>query len=125
MKKEISRIEPWSAVRVGFFFGLLTGILFGFFNGFFIKLLAGTTASSLLPPDAKELSGLSGGAMVALAIIMGLIFSLIYAITAAIGAVFYNAVARLFGGLEFTTSGETEPHAAEASEMNDEEPPRE
>ncbi len=123
MKKEITRIEPWSAVRVGFFFGLLSGILFGLFNGFFIKLLAGTSASSMLPPDAKELSGFSGGAMIALAIVMGLIFSLLYAVVGALGAMFYNAIAGLFGGLEYHTSGDSpaQPSTTDKSGDTDDE----
>lgn len=125
MKKEITRIEPWSAVRVGFFFGLLSGFLFGLFNGFFIKLLAGTSASSMLPPDAKDLAGLSGGAMIALAIVMALIFSLLYAVIGVFGAMFYNAIAGLFGGLEYHTSGDPQAQPAPretSSDADDEEP---
>ncbi len=122
MKKEITRFEPWSAVRVGFFFGLLSGFLFGLFNGFFIKLLAGTSASSMLPPDVKELSGFSGGAMIALAIVMGLIFSLLYALIGAFGAMFYNVIAGLFGGLEYHVSGDSQAQPEKSSDADDEGP---
>jgi hypothetical protein len=128
LKKEITRIEPWSAVRVGFFFGILLGLVFGLFNGVLIKYLSGTSASSLLPPDAKELSSFSGGAMVALAIVMALIFSLLWALIGAVGAIFYNAVANLFGGLEFRTGADDTPHSADSrmpSEPDDEDAPHE
>ena len=113
MKREITRIEPWSAMRVGFFFGLLSGFLFGLFSGSLTKYLANSMGVSVLPPDAQEVAGLSAGAIVALAIMMALIASLAWALLGAIGAVFYNLVARLFGGLELMTSGEQAPQTAE------------
>ena len=121
MKKEISRIEPWSVVRIGFFFGLLSGFLFGIFSGYFTKMLADALGVGALPPDAKEMAGLSGGAIIALAILMGLISSLAWALCGALGAMFYNMIARLFGGLEFVITKEEAPAASRAT-TEDEEP---
>ena len=109
MKKEISRIEPWSAVRIGFFFGLLSGFLFGIFSGYFSKMLADALGVAALPPDAQQMAGLSAGAIIALAILMGLIFSLVWAVLFALGAMFYNMIARLFGGIEFVSTGDEAP----------------
>lgn len=114
MKREIHRIDPWSAVRVGFFLGLFCGFLFGLFNGAIVKYLAGIMGEQMIPPDMMNMVNLSGGAIFALSIIMALISSLMFALFAAVAAVFYNIIAGLFGGLELTVTGE-EPSREPAS----------
>jgi hypothetical protein len=106
MKRELLRIEPWSAVRVGFFFGLLIGFAAALFEVFLLKSLSGTSAKSLLPPEASQMVGMSGGAIAAMAVIMALFFSLLIAFLSGLGAIFYNAITRWFGGIEFALSGD-------------------
>ena len=127
MKREVHHIDPWSAVRVGFFFGLLSGFLGGLFNGVIIKYFAGMLGEQVIPRDMLNVVNLSGGAILALAIILALISSLLFAIFGALAAIFYNLVAGLFGGLELTVTDEESSRisAPSATERNHEEPPHE
>jgi len=110
MKREVQRIEPWSMVRVGFFVGLLAGFLLGLLEALLFKSLSGTGQSSVLPPGAGELISLTGGGIILLAITMSLFCSLSFALCGALGAVFYNWAARLFGGVEITTDETAAAH---------------
>jgi hypothetical protein len=118
MKREVQRIEPWSMARVGFFVGLLSGIVLALLEALLIKSLTGAGQSSALPPGAAELISLTGGGIVLLAITMSLFCSLSFALFGMLGAVFYNWAARLFGGVEITTD---EPVAPEGSSEADDE----
>jgi hypothetical protein len=109
MKREVQRIEPWSMVRVGFFVGLLSGFVLGLIESLLLKSLVGSGQSSALPPGASELISLTGGGILLLAITMSLFGSLSFALCGALGAVFYNWAARLFGGVEMTTNDTAAP----------------
>ncbi len=113
MKRELRRIEPWSAVRVGFFFGLIAGFLFGLLNAAIIKYFAGIMGDQAIPKDMMNLVNLSGGAIVALAIVSSLIFSLMGSVCGAIAAMCYNLIASLFGGVEISLSEDEQAPAAE------------
>ena len=102
MTREIRRILPFSAVRVGFFFGLAFGFLFGLFNGLIVSFIAETYGPSFLPAGSENVGNLSGGALFILAIFAALMFSLIWAFTGLVFALLYNLIAGWFGGIEFT-----------------------
>jgi hypothetical protein len=106
MKREIQRIEPVSAIRVGFLVGMVSGVIFGLIEVLLIKGISQGGGSSFLPVEAAELTNLSGGAMIVLSIVTGLIFSLIFAFLGAMMALLYNLAAHLFGGIEVFMSGD-------------------
>ncbi|MBI5058386.1 DUF3566 domain-containing protein [candidate division KSB1 bacterium] len=102
MTREIRRIQPFSAVRVGFFFGLAFGFVFGLFNGMIVSFIAQTYGPSFLPPGSESVGELGGGALIVLAIFAALMFSLLWAFTGLIFALLYNLIAGWFGGIEFS-----------------------
>lgn len=125
MKREIHHIEPWSAVRVGFFVGLLGGFLFGLLNGAIVKYLSGVVGSQMMTPEMTSVVNLSGGALFALAVVTSLISSLLFALLGFISALFYNIIAGLFGGLEIRVLEEEISKTAEPSRAGfEEEEPR-
>ncbi len=122
MKRELRRIEPWSAVRISFLIGLLGGFLFGLFNGVLVKYMAGVLGDKVMPPELMSMAHLTGGAIFALAIIMALMSSLLFAVLGLIAAFCYNVIAHLFGGLEIDVIGhEPSPAESHASLSPDEE----
>jgi hypothetical protein len=120
MKREIMRIEPVSAVRIGFMLGLGLGVIFGIVEAVVFKLLANSGSESMLPAGTAELTKLSGGGVVILALSTGLMFSLVFSLLGALVAMFYNIAAHFFGGIEMILDGD-EPEA----ESDDDEPPAE
>ncbi|MFZ5433256.1 MAG: DUF3566 domain-containing protein [Calditrichota bacterium] len=112
MIREIRRIEPVSAIRVGFFIGLLSGFIFGLVEGTIIKAIAQSGGMGLLPQGAESLVNLQGGALVILAVVTGLVFSLLFALTGGLLTIFYNWSARLFGGIEMHMDAEPAPPPA-------------
>jgi hypothetical protein len=124
VKREIHHIEPWSAVRVGFFIGLLGGFVFGLLNGAIIKYFASVLGDKMMPPELMSMVNLSGGAIIALSIIMSLISSLIFAVLGLVAALCYNLIASLFGGLEIHVTGDERSPAGVPSALRpDEEEP--
>lgn len=115
MKREIQRIEPMSAVRVGFLVGLASGVVFGLLEAALFKTLSQSTGASFLPPEAADLVNLSGGGIIILAIVTGLFFSLVFAFLGAMTALLYNLAAHLFGGIEIFISGDEAPRADDTS----------
>jgi hypothetical protein len=118
MRRELQRIEPWSAVRVGFFLGIPAGFLFGLLEAAFLKTMTGQGAT--LPPEANALGDLSGGSVFMMALMMSVMCSLLFALTGGIGAMIYNLIARLFGGVEVRISGDDERAAARVEHEDDE-----
>ena len=116
MKREIQRIEPASAVRIGFVVGLFAGFVMGLIEAVLLKAMSGAPGSSMLPPEAAPLANSSAGTLFLLAIVMGLLFSLIFALLGALTAFAYNLAARSFGGIEMYLSGDErlETHIAES-----------
>jgi hypothetical protein len=110
VRHEIQRIEPRTALRVGFFVGLLLGFVIGLFEAAVFKSMSGVPGASALPADMQQLMSLSGSSIIMLAIVTSLMFSLIMALFCSLGAVFYNWAARLFGGIEFYLSDEEHVH---------------
>jgi hypothetical protein len=108
VKREIRRIEPMSAMRVGFLVGLLSGVVLGLLQALLLKMLAGSAGGALIPPEAQQFIGMSGGMVVVLAIVTGLLCSLVFALAGALTALFYNLAARMFGGIEVYSSGADE-----------------
>jgi ABC-type Fe3+ transport system permease subunit len=104
LKREIQRIEPRSALRIGFFVGLLLGFVIGLFEAAIFKSMSGAGG---LPADMQQqLTALTGSSIIMLALVTSLMFSLLAAFLSTLGAVFYNWAARLFGGIEFHLSGD-------------------
>jgi hypothetical protein len=68
------------------------------------------------PPEMISLVNLSGGAVIALAIIMSLMASLTIAMSGGIAAVLYNIIARLFGGIEYRVSTHGSPGESDRDE---------
>jgi len=106
VRHEISRIEPWSAVRIGFFMGLLCGFVLGLLEVAVFKSLSGAGGAGLLPPEASDLANMSGGMILVMAVVTGLLMSLVMSLLGGLTALFYNMVARLFGGLELHLSAQ-------------------
>jgi hypothetical protein len=104
VKHEVLRIEPRSAMRIGFFVGLLGGIVFGLIETLLFRAMSSAGGNALLPPEAQQLIASGTGALLLVALITGLASSLIVALVGGLTAVFYNFGARLFGGLEFSLS---------------------
>ncbi len=102
MRRELHRIEPWSAVRIGFFFGLFSGFLFGLLNAWAAKYLAEVYGKSLAPEGTDMTMFMSGQAVLFFAIIASLLFSLVWSALGGAFAMLYNLVARMFGGLEIS-----------------------
>ncbi|RPH93538.1 hypothetical protein EHM69_09995 [candidate division KSB1 bacterium] len=120
MRREILRVEPWSAVRIGFVIGLFGGVIFGLLESFIFRMMAGSGSASLLPPEAKGLTELSGGMMIVAALVAGLVFSLICAMIGGLTAMFYNLGARLFGGIEVTDNIPSLPAPSNETRVEDE-----
>jgi len=119
MIREIHRIEPLSAIRVGFIMGIFTGFIFGLLEGAIIKLAVKTIGSEILPPGAESLAHLSGASLLLLAIVMGLLISLFFALMAGLLAIFYNWAARIFGGFEIHMDPEATGTSSTYSDPSD------
>lgn len=106
MNREIRYILPASAMRVGFLLGLMGGVVLGFVQVLLFRMV-GATMSGLLPAaEAEQLTQMSGGTIVLLAIVTGLVFSVVGTIAGGLTAVFYNLAARWFGGIVVDVAGE-------------------
>lgn len=105
MRKELSRIEPRSVVKISFFLGFGLCFLIGLFYGFFLKGTAGTT-DSLFPNGETPFGELTWGGVWLSAFLIALAGSVFYAIIGGVIAVLYNFVARLFGGIEIQVTDE-------------------
>jgi hypothetical protein len=107
MKREILRIEPTTAMRSGFVVGLLTGFVIGLVEAVLLRAMSGMPGSaSVLPAEAAPLVNSGAGTLFLLAVVMGLLFSLIFAFGGALIAIAYNLAARFFGGVELFLSGD-------------------
>jgi Na+/proline symporter len=102
VKHEVLRIEPRSALRIGFLLGLLGGFVFGLIEVLLFRAMSQAGGEAVLPPGAQELIGSGPGALVLVAVVTGLISSLVFALVGALTAIFYNLGARLFGGIEIS-----------------------
>lgn len=100
-RRELTRIEPRSAVRVGFFLGLLFGILFGLYSAVVLKGMGDSGFEMFGSTEASQLKALGGVSTVFLALFMGLIGALFYSFLSWLGALVYNLAARWFGGIEY------------------------
>jgi len=121
MKREIMRIEPASAIRIGFVVGLFTGFALGLVEAVLLKAMSGMPGSSVLPAEAAPLMNSGAGTLFLLAVVMGLLFSLIFAFLGALMAIAYNLAARYFGGIEMHLSGDdiARPSVVASSEDED------
>lgn len=59
MRREITRIEPRSAIRVGFFIGMLFGILFGLYSAVLLKGMGDAGMQLFGAADAAQLKSLT------------------------------------------------------------------
>ncbi|MBK6909527.1 MAG: DUF3566 domain-containing protein [bacterium] len=119
MRREITRIEPRSAIRVGFFIGMLFGILFGLYSAVLLKGMGDAGMQLFGAADAAQLKSLTGVSTFLLALFMGLMGALFYSLISGLCAVVYNLAARWFGGIEYQVQEieDTLPNAS--GEMND------
>jgi hypothetical protein len=104
VRHELLRVEPRSALRVGFLLGLLGGFVFGLLEVLFFRALSSGAGGVVLPAEAQELVNSGGGGLVVVALVTSLISSLVFALVGGLTAVFYNFGARLFGGIELSLS---------------------
>lgn len=100
-RREVTRIEPRSAVRVGFFIGLVIGLLFGLYSAALLKGMSESSLSLLGGADAAQIKSLGSVSTIFLMIFMGLIGALLHSLIAGLCAIVYNLSARMFGGLEY------------------------
>lgn len=109
-RREITRIEPRSAVRVGFFLGLLFGILFGLYSAFLLKGMGDAGLQMFGGAEAAQLKSLGGVSTLFMALFMGLMGALFYSLVSGLCAVVYNLAAKWFGGIEYQVQ-ETDDNA--------------
>jgi hypothetical protein len=105
VRHEVQRVEPRSVMRVGFLVGLLGGFVFGLFEVLLLRALSAGGGGAMLPPEAQGLVNTGGGGLMFVALVTGLVLSLICALAGGLTAIFYNLGARLFGGIELSLSG--------------------
>lgn len=101
IRREITRIEPRSALRVGFFLGLLFGILFGLYSAMVLKGMGESGMNMFGEAEAAQLKSLGGVSTILLTLFMGLLGALFYSLVSGLCAIVYNLAARMFGGLEY------------------------
>ena len=90
----LTRISPLSAAKIGGALGVILGLIFGLF----FALLAAVGGAA--GPGAN-VPGIVGGGLFAV-VSFPLFAGVSYAISGALGAVLFNLVAALAGGLELT-----------------------
>ena len=100
-RREITRIEPRSAIREGFFRGLLFGALFGLYSAFLLKGMGDSGLQMFGANEAEQIKALGGVSAIFMAMFMGLVGALFYSLVSGLCAVVYNLAARWFGGLEY------------------------
>lgn len=105
-KRHIERIEPVSAVRMGFFIGLVVGVCFGLLNLYVMRTLSGIAGSNMLGEMMQDAAGMSVFSMVLSVIAAALMSSLFHAALGGVLALVYNTAARYFGGIEVTLTEE-------------------
>jgi len=111
-RREITRIEPRSAIRIGFFLGLLFGALFGVYSAVLLKGMGDTGLQMFGATEAAQIKSLGGVSTIFMAMFMGLIGALFYSLVSGLCAVVYNLAARWFGGIEYQvqeTDDEVQP----------------
>ncbi len=102
MRKEIRSIDPWSAGKVGCIWGALLTAVLGCI-GIFLPMLALPSLLASNAPDQSNALGFLGGGFVAAAVVYILSIvgeALVLAIVLAVGALIYNLVAKLAGGVK-------------------------
>ena len=98
----VKRISPWSVFK---FSAVLYLILFLIFFLFFLLGYLITIGSGMLGSQGKEAAnaigaiGLGGGVGLVVFFFIGLFSSVLYAVVNAIGALLYNIIAWMTGGL--------------------------
>ena len=100
-RREITRIEPRSAVRIGFFLGLVVGLLFGLYSAAVLKGLSDSGMALLGDAETAQLKELGGISTVLLLIISALLGALFHSLIGGLCAIVYNLSARFFGGIEY------------------------
>ncbi|MBK6766353.1 MAG: DUF3566 domain-containing protein [bacterium] len=100
-RREITRIEPRSAVRVGFFLGLLFGLLFGLYSAVMLKAMGDAGMKMFGESEAAQLKALGGVSTIFMMLFMGLLGALFHSLIAGLCAIVYNLAARMFGGIEY------------------------
>jgi len=101
MRREIKSIDALSAGKVGCLWGALLTAILGCI-GIFLPLLALPSLFAISTPDQSDAAALLGGGFVtALVTYLGAIVTeaIVLAIVFAVGALIYNIVANLAGGL--------------------------
>jgi len=102
MRKEIRSIDPVSAGKVGCLWGALLTAVLGCV-GVFLPMLALPSLLASFAPEQSDALGVLGGGLIAaivtyVAVIIG--EAIVLAIVLAIGALLYNLVAKMAGGVE-------------------------
>ncbi|HFC08829.1 MAG TPA: hypothetical protein ENJ54_03070 [Chloroflexi bacterium] len=102
MRKEIRSINPFSAGKVGCLLGGLLTAIFGCFFLFLPMVAMPGLLASAAPDQSSALHMLGGGLVGALAIYIAVILieAVAIAVVWLIGALIYNLVAKIAGGLE-------------------------
>jgi preprotein translocase subunit Sec61beta len=107
IRRELQRIVPRTALRAGFFLGLL----FGLYSAWVLKGLGETNAGLISAAESEQLKAIGGGSSVLLCCISALVGALVHSLIFGLAAVVYNLSAKWFGGIEFVTEDATETPA--------------
>lgn len=109
VRRELQRIEPRTALRAGFFLGLLFGCLFGLYAAWVLKGIGDTGAGLLSAAETEQMKAIGGGSTVLLCLISALVGALVHSLIAGLAAVIYNISSKWFGGIEYVTEDAPEP----------------
>ncbi len=101
MRREIKSIDVLSAGKVGCLWGALVALVFGCLAVFLPIAALPTVMASLMPEQSEATAMLGGGLVTATVTYLGFILleGIALALIFAVGALLYNIVASLAGGL--------------------------
>ncbi len=113
MRKEISRVEPWSVVKISFFLGMVVCFIAALLYGFILKGIVGFDALGHEGGNPANHVGMTWIELWLGAVAVGLAGSVFYAIAGGLVAMLYNIIARRFGGVEVHTSDRSSEFSSE------------
>ncbi len=100
-RKQIRSVDPISAGKVGCIWGLILATVFGCFTVFLPMMVMPSFLAAMMPEQQDALQVMGGGFLASL--FTYLVFIVLQGVTTALlgllGALFYNLVARLVGGV--------------------------
>ncbi len=101
VKYSVRKVGLWSVFKFFLVYGILIGVIIGLITGFYLttlpfpgKWIPGFPATPIPPKPIWAGLGILGG------VVFGVFYGVTAAIFALIGAILYNLIAKLTGGIE-------------------------